>query len=218
MTFPDKIYLKDKRLLALEREYNRLLQAKAEAPVVPLERPYQRGWVKSFVLAPDVLRRPDLAVFRTMLAAINQRLWCKNREFINRLGEPLLLRPRIIGLREWARLRWPASHLRLFTFGHWEDGDTLHYRPWFRRRRLITGYTIRRPWWLKEAVWPHLITHQRVAMPEVETRLAEIESEFQRRQGRCRLSWLHGHRVRWRERHSLADRIDHMLEPSAYDA
>lgn len=217
MTFLRKHASRDKRLLALEREHARLVQARADAPVVPLEHPYQKGWIKTFALTPEVRRRPDVEVFRTVLAAINTRLWARTRDFVNCHGEPLVLRPRIIGPREWSRLRWPASHLRLFTFGHWETGDVgrVHLRPWFRRSHRFTGYTIRRPWWLFEDVQPHLITHQRVNLPDVESRLAEIDSELERRQGRHRLHRLHGHRVKWRERTSFADKLAAAAAPSA---
>jgi hypothetical protein len=210
MTLLRKHTTRDKRLLALEREANRLYQAKRDAPIVPLARPYQKGWIKTFALTPEVLRRPDVEVFRTVLLKINTRLWARTREFLNRHGEPLLLRPRVIGMREWNGLRWPASHRRLLAFGHWELGDTgqIHLRPWFRRSHRFTGYTVHRPWWLREDVQPHLITHQRVNLPDVESRLAEIETELQHTQGRHRLSWLHGRRVRWRERKSFAQQCE----------
>lgn len=210
MTLLRKHASRDKRLLALEREANRLYQAQREAPIVPLERPYQKGWIKTFALAPDLRRRPDVEVFRTVLAAINNRLWARTREFVNRDGAPLVLRPCVIYQREWERLRWPASHRRLLAFGHWETGDSYHafFRAWFRRRHRVTGYSVHRPWWLIEDIQPHLITHQRVNLPEVETRLAEIEAELRRTGGRYRLDWLHGRRVRWRERKTFAERIE----------
>lgn len=209
MTLLRKHASRDKRLLALEREADRLYQAQRDAPIVPLERPYQKGWIKTFVLAPDLRRRPDAEVFRTVLAAINDRLWARTREFVSGHGEPLLLRPRVIGPREWSRLRWPASHRRLLAFGHWEMGDTynVHLRAWFRRRHRFTGYSVHRPWWLREDIQPHLITHQRVNLPEVETRLAEIEAELRHTEGRHRLDWLHGRRVRWRERKCFAEQL-----------
>ena len=209
MTLLQKQAFRDKRLLALEREANRLHQARRGAPIVPLERPYQKGWIKTFVLAPEVRRRPDVEVFRAVLAMINTSVWARTREFLNSHGEPLVHRPRILTPREWDRLRWPASHKRLFAFGHWEVGDTgeIHLRPWFRRSRRFTGYAVHRPWWLHENIQPHLITHRRVNLPEVETRLAEIEAELERTQGRHRLSHLHGHRVKWRERKTFVEQL-----------
>lgn len=216
MTLLHKKTARDKRLLALEREAARLYQTKRDAPIIPLERPYQRGWLKTLALTPEVLRRPDVEVFRTVLLKINTRLWARTREFLGSNGDPLVLRPRVIGLREWNGLRWPASHRRLLAFGHWEAGDTghVHLRPWFRRSHRFTGYTVHRPWWLREDIQPHLITHQRINLPDVETRLAEIEAELQHTQGRCRLSWLHGRRVRWRERTTFAEQS---LESAVFD-
>ena len=41
-----------------------------------------------------------------------------------------------------------------------------------------------------------MITHQRVELPEVRSRIAEIESWLEANMGRYRLDWLHG-RSRW---------------------
>lgn len=209
MTLLRKHSSRDKKLLALEREANRLHQAQRDAPIIPLERPYQKGWIKTFALAPDLHRRPDAEVFRTVLAKINNRLWARTREFLNKNGEPLVLRPRVISPREWERLRWPASHRRLLAFGDWETGDDyfIHFRAWFRRRHRVNGYSVHRPWWLREDIQPHLITHRRVNLPDVETRLAEIEAKFRCTEGRQRLSWLHGRRVVWwRDRKTFAQK------------
>jgi len=68
MRFLDKYARRDKHLLRLERELNRLNQAHRHAPIIPLERPYQRGWVKFYVLEDRVERRPDAVIFRTVLS------------------------------------------------------------------------------------------------------------------------------------------------------
>lgn len=203
MTFPDKHTVRDKRLLRLEREYDRLSRALHDAPVVPLAKPYQLGWVKTYALVSEVLRRPDAVAFRNVLAVVNRRVWSRDPGFVDRAGNPILLRPRIIPPLEWHRLGWPASHTRLFSFGHWED--EMEMRPWFRKRSLRIGYAVRRPWWLREDVQPRMITHQRVELPEVRKRIAEIDAYFTHHLGRQRLARLHGHTLRWRTRHSIAD-------------
>ena len=123
MRFLDKYAAREKHLRSLEREVNRLRQADRAAPVIPLEQPYQRGWVKTYLLRDDVMRRPDVAVFRTVLALVNNRVHSKVRDFIADNGEPILLRPRMIRAAKWPTLGWPASHQRLFSYGHWPLDD-----------------------------------------------------------------------------------------------
>lgn len=202
MRFLDKHTQRDKRLLALERELNRLHRAHYHVPIIPLERPYQRGWVKFYVLEERVRRRPDASLFGAILQAVNQRVYCRERNFINRGGQPVVLRPRVIPGREWLKLAWPASHQRYFGYGCWRLED----RPWtpVKYRPHIIGFKLFQFWWLREEIQPHLITHQRVDLPEVRSRIAEIETLFNESNGRARLDWLHGHSRWWRRYQSTA--------------
>ncbi|MFT3868807.1 MAG: hypothetical protein QM715_10145 [Nibricoccus sp.] len=196
MRFLDKHTTRDKLLLRLERERNRLWQAQRDAPIVPLEHPYQRGWVKTFQLREDVSRRPDAAIFRTILAAVNLKVFSRNREFLNPRGEEILLRPKKLRIDQWRKLAWPASHQRFFAFGHWR-ADEEAWMP-LRLRRLLPGYKLVHNWWLVEDAQPHLITHQRVELPTVRKRLSEIEAYLSHRQGHERLNKLHGRSDWWR--------------------
>lgn len=199
MHFLDKYLTRDKHLLRLERELNRLHHAQWRAPIIPLEHPYQRGWVKTFELREDAHHHPEATVFNAVLGIVNQRVLSRSREFVNRFGQPLVLRPRIIQVHEWVRRPWPISHQRLFAYGAW-DLEDIH--PWSMKyyRSCVRGFKLRRTWWLKESVQPHMITHQRVDLPEVRSRIAEIEAHFEKHLGRQRLSRLHGKRWRWCEK------------------
>src|SRR5688572_30221528 len=91
MPFHDKYASRDKHLLRLERELNRLRQAHWHAPVVPLEHPYQRGWVKTFTLREDALHHPEVLVFTTVLATVNDRIHSRMRDFVRRNGDAIIL-------------------------------------------------------------------------------------------------------------------------------
>lgn len=221
MIFLNKHSARDKRLLALERELHRLWQAQLHAPVIPLERPYQRGWLKFYVLADRIDRRPDAAMFRAMLAQVNHCVYSRERSFINRAGHPMPLRPRVIPAREWLKLAWPMSHQRFFGYGHWRLDD----QPWtsVRWRQHIMGFKLFHTWWLREEVQPHLVTHQRVEIPQVRARIAEIDAELAATCGRERLGRLHGRSRHWRNyassSHELRTNIStsEQLAPSLSD-
>jgi len=139
---------------------------------------------------------------------VNQRVYSRDRNFLHRNGQPIVLRPRIIPVREWLKLAWPSSHQRFFGYGCWRLED----RPWtpIKWRAQITGFRLFQFWWLREEVQPHLITHQRVDLPDVRSRIAEIENFFNDTSGRARLDWLHGHSRWWRKYSATArdQRID----------
>lgn len=183
--------------MRLEREFNRLQHAQWRAPIVPLEHPYQRGWIKTFVLREDALHHPEVLVFKAVLAAINDHVHSRSRDFIRPNGDAIILRPRIISPRDWPRLAWPISHQRLFAYGQWPVEDIY---PWSKRyhRSSICGFKLLRTWWLDDLVLPYMITHRRVDLPEVRKRIAEIETFLRHRLGWERLRKLHGRRVHWR--------------------
>jgi hypothetical protein len=196
MRFLDKYSGRDKHLLALERELHRLYHAQTHAPIIPLERPYQRGWVKYYVLESRIAQRPDATLFRMMLTQVNQRIYSRDRSFRKKCGQEILLRPRIIPTREWLRLAWPASHERFFGYGSWRLDD--QPRTPIKWRRHVTGFKLVHVWWFREEVQPNLITHQRVELPEVRSRIAEIDAYLEDTCGRRRLDRLHGRSDWWR--------------------
>jgi len=194
MIFADKHSARDKRLLRLERELQRLRRAQWHAPIVPLERPYQNGWVKSFRLREDAGHHPERVVFAVLLKAVNHRIISRRRDFLDRAGNPMVLRPRVLTAWEWRKLAWPARYQRLFAHGNWAD-ESVH--GWKRRlwRYRKMGYKLMSTWWLEEQVQPHFITHQRVELPEVRSRVAVIE-RWLGGDGYGRLDNLHGLRRR----------------------
>ncbi|HEY1108114.1 MAG TPA: hypothetical protein VGE76_05770 [Opitutaceae bacterium] len=196
MRFLNKHAALEKELRRLEREESRLSWAYWRTPAIPLEHPYQRGWVKTFALEPPILQWSDAQVFRDVLRVINNRVYSRNREFRSPRGFPIELHPRGIGLRQWEKLAWPASHRRFFRLGHWRivDEEFRHPQSGMWRR----GYKLAVDWWLREELQPWMVTHQRVDLPEVKTRLAEIEGIMLRTCGRMHLSRLHGRSVRYR--------------------
>jgi hypothetical protein len=196
MPFPDKYTVRDKHLLRLERELTRLRHAHWHAPIVPLEHPYQRGWVKSFVVREDAFRHPEAAVFKEILKAVNQEVLSRNQAFIDRNGAPIPLFPRVIPPRDWRKLAWPIKCQRWFAFGRWLKEEVY---PWSRKRfrHYVIGFKLIRPWWLEENVQPNMITHQRVDLPEVRSRIAEIEINMEVHLGWKQLGRLHGRRQHW---------------------
>jgi hypothetical protein len=196
MRFSDKHTTRNKHLLRLERELTRLRKAQWNAPIIPLEHPYQRGWVKTFKLREDALHHPEVKIFQAVLLVVNQKVTSRHRGFIHKNGGQHVLRPRIIPVHEWARRPWPFSHQRLFAYGQW-DLEDIYPCTTSRQRNSIRGFRLLRTWWLDEIVGPLMITHQRVDLPEVRSRIAEIEIHFRSRLGWARLHRLHGRHARW---------------------
>jgi hypothetical protein len=62
---------RDRQLRRLEKEYKRLRKLKEELPWVPLEKPYQKGWKRLFVLRPDIQKGDKAEFYQQILDYIN---------------------------------------------------------------------------------------------------------------------------------------------------
>lgn len=173
---------KDKELLKLEREHNRLCKLSWHAPLVKLAHPYQNGWLKGFQLRDDISRRTDAAIFRRILTKINTIIFCRTKNFVKRNGETMAHDIDVIGKNEWEGLNWPEHYKKYFIFGYVKHNN-----------RMIECYRFAYPYYFVEKITPHFVTHQRAVIPEVESRKQEIRNKLGRGLWN-RLDNLHGRR------------------------
>lgn len=192
----------DKALLRIMKERSRLLRAKWNAPLVELEEPFQRGWVRFFVLSTRAKHRRDSKKLETLLKFLNYKQFSRRLDFCVRQGKskkwiPMRQSLPRFHVHEILRRGIPDDLLRYLTNFRYESlGDRKNAE---KLRRL--GY----PWkfgvgdstLFELVIEPHWITHQRVVMPEVETRLSEIEAHLYATCGWERYRRLKGHR-NWR--------------------
>lgn len=164
----DKTTNKDKEIFALVRELNRLYRVNRLAPFVPIEKPYQNGWIKKFALRDDYTRRNDADAHRRILEKINGIAFCRNRDFLDRKGKEYGPSLKIIGKNEWDGLGWPEYYKKYFTYGVYRVNDF----------RMVEGYRFRRDFCFIEVIEPHIVTHTRVLYPEIESRIQEIREIF----------------------------------------
>lgn len=183
-----------KEIRRLEKERRRLQRATWDAPHIPLEKPYQRGWDRWFEWTPEARRRKDFEVLNGAMALIQVEEWSIRRDF-----RPLRKRG-VRDARSWHRhLKFSAKEL----LQKCRDPRLLQYFETWRRRPVNeSGYlrTLVRDGWggvvrfrypqlIASRVEPHMITHQRVIVPEAEARLSEIQRWIDSRGG---WEWMDG--------------------------
>ncbi|GAA5478851.1 hypothetical protein [Haloferula helveola] len=177
-----------KKVRALHRERRQLWRATRDAEVVPLEKPYQRGWLRSFRWSETARGRKDFDDFEGLLALFQCEQWSRFSDF-----RP----PRWL---TWTgRMRWapylkfkPRELLRRCESPGW----TRYFEISSRRpvegsghlRSLIAigwGGVVRfsHPEWLVPRIEPFMVTHRRIVQPEAEARLAEIQRWIDRHGG-----------------------------------
>ena len=183
----------DKVLIQLAKERRELWEIQSNAPLVRLDKPYQRGWTRSFALTEEVTRRKDAERFKALLKYVQCIHYSQQRHFMEKIHwRSKRLRPRKHRLKIFTaytalKLKIPEDLLSYLV--------TQKRRPISTRSRLrelmFSGYKgqikVRHPHYFISVTEPYMITHRRVALPDVDRRLAEVEFILEQEANRGRL-------------------------------
>lgn len=74
----------EKQVRQKVKQQRELWKQRRDMPFVPLEKPYQKGFVRFFVVREDVLRSKDAVFFQELLLKINTFLYSENKKFQKR--------------------------------------------------------------------------------------------------------------------------------------
>ena len=168
---------KQKEVVAAVIELNKLQKLSWNAPLVPLEKPIQTGWLRTFKLRDDCSRRNDAAAYKTICKEIARSCFCRKQTFLDKKGDEVKPTLRIIGEGEWDKLGWPEYYKKYFAFGNWSI-----YK--YGLKQTVKGWKFWREYYfVDDDITPYFITHQRVKMPDVETRIAELNRFIEQNNG-----------------------------------
>ncbi|MGC4014504.1 MAG: hypothetical protein QM755_08325 [Luteolibacter sp.] len=195
----DPKYAAEKRLRALELESRHLWRLKRDTPLVPLANPYPRGWIRWLDWTPEALRRSDISKLHEVLPLIQNREWSRWGDF-TRYDRILRKRvdpghsPRKFSLKEFKRL-----HVRQGLRGFFETHRRIPLNTpgyFVELKKISWGGFIRfcHPEYLISKKAPYMMTHQVVVLPEVESRLSEIEQIIERHGGHRKILRIFGER------------------------
>lgn len=195
----------DRELMALDRERRRLWTIKCSAPLIELDEPYQRGWVRYFELNAQAKRRADATRLQEVVKMVECRQHCRTgkwRAWSLRRNRMVDMRhePRKFSAAELLRKHPKEPLLKYFVTEHHGAQVNSYERLLFIRRSNYGGrLCFKYLHYLTQVVEPYMITHTRTHYPDVERRLDEIEAGLSRG-GLERLDWLRGIRSwrRWR--------------------
>ena len=187
---------KDKALYRVVSELNRMQRARWNAPIIPLTEPYQRGWTRTYKLRDDVSRRREAESIQYALNLVNSIQWVKEKDKppVNRYGNEIRLKLKVIPERRFASMNLPQNVTKWMSLGY-------HYEPgaWYLSNPTY-GWSLSVPdYFLVYDYQPNIITHARVAMPEVESRIKELEAELEKYGGWYRHGKLKGYKNKWRD-------------------
>ena len=154
-----------------------LFKQRRELPLVPLEKPYQKGYVRFFVLREDVRQGKQADFFATLLEKINTYQYADTRKFQKKKK------------RRGKRV-YIARKQELYTFSQWEWERALERgkftqkeRAYFakiecfnrQKDRFEIHYEFTEAWRFELRVKPNMITHYRPVDVAIERELAELD-------------------------------------------
>lgn len=163
----------------IRKKYQRsdvLWEAKRSVQWIPLEKPYQKGFVRFFTVREDVLRSADGEFFEGILKKINSYMYSDSRQFLKK--------KRKSGRRIYVEKEQKLNNISLCSWSNPKFELTPRERQYFLkqeeycpiRKIYKTYYEFIEPWRFTLRIRPHMITHYKPIDSELEKEYAELES------------------------------------------
>jgi hypothetical protein len=169
----DRYAAQDKELLAIDRERRALWQSLRELPFVPLVPAVQKGWIRRFVIRPDLIGSTRAASLETVLEKINNVQWSYRKDFLvkrRKFGKKIHV-PKEQYLEKLAA--W-QMHKHAFT----EEQKNLFDVEWRYNKHSNAHdaiYVFREQECFRLKVFPNIIDKIRMKDGMLESRLEEID-------------------------------------------
>ena len=183
----------EKELRRLWTEYIELSQKhwRRESGTWVEVEPYQKGWVRKFVLRDDIKNRTDAKEIRHVLDLINVSKVCSRKDFTEKSWKTKKYEPIVQKLKRIDEATYnKLSEKEKSYFGEWLqiDKKDKHYRK---------TYAFKYDFWFVFEIKPNMITRHWIPDAELESRYTEIRNKLQT--------------------HNLWPKIDHILGVSHHD-
>ncbi|GEN75762.1 hypothetical protein [Chryseobacterium hagamense] len=153
---------------------------KRNTPLVPLEKPYQKGFIRFFVVRDDVKRSKDGRFFEELLKKINTEMRSPTRKFLKKKRKrgkkiyvPREQRVANVYPREWNS---PKSGLTKREKQYFAMKD--NYCPVKKSYKVYYEFT--EPWRFILRVRPDIITHYKPLQSDLEKEIDGTDSFLKR--------------------------------------
>lgn len=170
----------DKKLISLSELQNKLRSQKDALPWIPLEKPYQRGWKRVFVLTTKEKRGSNAKFYETLLDKINTPVYHYDKTFVvkkkRRVTYEYLNRPQL--LRDFSLYQWRLNKMELTDeekalFERKEIWDE-SYKCW------IVRFVFPEPWRFALAIKPHFVYKVKLSDELLEQQIGKIETHIKK--------------------------------------
>ncbi|MCU7617317.1 hypothetical protein NZ698_08910 [Chryseobacterium sp. PBS4-4] len=163
----------------VRKKYQRskeLWEIRRNIPLVPLEKPCQKGFVRFFVVRDDVRRSKDGDFFEEILNKINTKMYSETRKFLKKkrkFGRRIYV-IRDQKLVQLSKYQWNDPKLGLTTREKQYFLKREEYNPF--RKRYNIYYEFIEPWRFVLRVKSNMITHFKPLRSNLEKEIDELNS------------------------------------------
>ncbi len=203
----------EKQIRQKHKRCNELWQLRREIPLVPLEKPYQKGFVRFFVVRDDVMRTKDGTFFNGILNKINTEMYSETRKFLKK--------KRKSGRRIYVDREQKITSLSTYEWNDPRMGLTDRERQYFLRtetycpfrKTTVSSYEFIEPWRFILRVKPYIITHYKPLDSELEKETDELDDFLsQYKVAGITHKTIYGKSARWKEKY----RRDHTVSRKCF--
>lgn len=168
----------EKQVRKKYKRHREVWKLRRNIPLIPLERPYQKGFVRFFVVRDDVKRSKDGDFFENLLKKINTEMYSDTRKFLKK--------KRKFGRRIYVEKEQKTANVLPWEWNNPKFGLTERERQYFVKReyyahnkRLIKEYyEFIEPWRFVLRVKPNIITHYKPLDEDLEREYNALDSHL----------------------------------------
>ena len=165
----------EKQIRKKYRRSDELWDIRRNIPWIPLDKPYQRGFVRFFAVREDVMRSKDGDFFEGILKKINTYMYSESRQFLKK--------KRKFGRRIYVAREQKLKQISSYSWNDPKFGLTPRERQYFlkqeeycsARKIYVPYYEFTESWRFTLRTRPNMITHYKPVNFELEKECAELD-------------------------------------------
>lgn len=166
----------EKQILKKYKRHKEVWKLRRNTPLIPLEKPYQKGFVRFFVVRDDVKRSKDGDFFENLLKKINTEMYSDTRKFLKK--------KRKFGRRIYVEKEQKTANVLPWEWNNPKFGLTERERQYFVKREYYAHnkglikeyYEFIEPWRFVLRVKPNIITHYKPLDENLEREYNALDS------------------------------------------
>lgn len=169
---------RDKQLIKLDKRIKQIDEQLRSMPIVAIDKPYQRGWKRTFVLTGDMKQSPKAEFYEVLLNKINTVSYHHDKSFKRKKRRKCryVFKEMEQLLQDFAPYEWNANKANLtdeekLCFTRVETIDA-------NSRNIKVNYVFSEPWRYALKVIPHIVTHVKLMDADLKSESSVIANHI----------------------------------------